>query len=98
MDPIYLVPACRARQYDGTNGEEIAAWLGIPVAVITEDYLQMQYLPDEALTIPNGYWVMVSAQDPVRYMGMQTSRGLQEQYAIHPGPVTAPPLGDPVTP
>jgi hypothetical protein len=88
VDPIYLVPAVRAKQYDGTNAEEISAWAGLEVAEVTEQMLQLWVAPGEKTYIMPGYWVLATASDPPVYGGVMPDGEVRARHVRHPGPVT----------
>ncbi|MFG1844919.1 hypothetical protein [Micromonospora carbonacea] len=96
MDPIYVVPAYRAKRYDGTNGPEIAEHTGYELVEATEDNVRLRVAPDEVLGIPVGSWVLSTVTDPSVFVTTVSPWDLPGRYVEHPGPPnTFPPVAAP---
>lgn len=94
VEPIYVVPAVRAKLYDGSNPEEIAAWTGYELVVASETYVRVRVADDEVLQINHGSWVLASITDPPTFAGTIPDWEMRLWNVVHPGPVTpVPPIG-----
>lgn len=103
MDPIHLMPIVRAKQFTGTNADEIAAWVGgYEINTVSAQGMQLQVAPDETMWITTGYWLFATLTDPPTYAGMISDWELRMRYLMLPEPVTpvppSPPDEEPVTP
>lgn len=101
MEPICVVPALLAKQYDGTNQAEISEWVGYPIELVTEQYMHLRVAFDEIMWIHNGYWLFATMTDPPMYAGLTSDSEMRSRNVLHPGTVTiipVPPVDPPTEP
>jgi len=101
VDPITVIPVSQAKFFDGDNVEEIVTWLQTEVTGTFPGATQVWWQPGgEQIWLSHGNWILASMGNPPLVVDQMPDEAFRTRYAVHPGPVTAPPPlgGEPVTP